>query len=113
MTRYGAPFGMRPTSNTFTTWSLSICDAATPSFTNRSTAPWSASTAGLMNFSATGSAPQDVRRLGHRAHPALAEQMLDAVLAVEHFARLGIRVDGAYWGCDIGRRRARTRTREG
>ena len=54
MTRYGAPDGMRPTSKTFTTWSLSIWEAATPSFTKRSTAPCSASTAGLMNLRATG-----------------------------------------------------------
>jgi hypothetical protein len=36
---------------------------------------------------------QDVGRLGDRTHPPLAEQLLDAVLPIEHFARLGIRVD--------------------
>ena len=90
MTRYGAPLGRRPTSNTFTTWSLSICDAATPSLTKRSTAPGSDRTAGLMNLSATGRPPEEVRRLRDRAHAALAEEPLDPVLAVEDFARLRV-----------------------
>ena len=103
ITRYGAPVGIRPTSNTLTTWSLSICEAATPSFTKRSTAPWSASTAGLMNFSATGARRSMCVALATAPIPPSPSSCSTRYLPSSTSPGCGYGLTGVYWGWDIER----------
>ena len=94
ITMYAWPSGVRSTSVTCTTCALLICAATRASCRKRSTRPVRRASSGCRTLMATRVPSTVVLRLVDRAHPAVAEEAQELVLAVDD---LPIWIKGLSW----------------